>query len=148
MHTKTNNAIFALASRVREYANHHITEALREKGIEDILPVHGSVFHILFEQKSCSLSELATRLKRKKSTITNMIKYLESQGYCERRADEDDARIQWISLTAKGEAMRALHEEISRKLLKRAWKGLTEADQETLCLGLARVIENLKTSDI
>ena len=113
------DAIVSLISTVREHANAYIAAALAERGVKDILPAHGSVLYALLGHSPMQMSELATRIHRKKNTVTGLISTLERNGYCRREADPKDARAQLIYITEKTEALAPLMDEISQELAER-----------------------------
>ena len=135
--------VIALAAAIRERGNAFIAAALAGRGITDILPAHGGVFQALFEESPMQMQALARRIGRKKNTVTGLIDTLEARGYCLREADADDRRAQRVRLTAKGEALRQVQEEISADLRRAAWAGIDAGEREICARALARVARNL-----
>lgn len=109
-------SIFAYASRLRSLGNDLIVEGLRQRGVEGIVPSHGDIVHVLLHTESCSMSELARRIGRTKSTVTVLVRKLEQAGYVQREQDAADARGVRISLTARGRALEPAFREISDRL--------------------------------
>lgn len=142
---KQNNpgSVIALAAAVREQANALITKSLSERGIDDILPAHGSVLNALFKRSPLKMNELAEIIGRKKNTVTGLITTLEDRGYCRREPDPQDARAQLVSLTEKGEAMRRVQDDVSAELLRKAWDGMNEQEQTTCIQSLEKILHNL-----
>jgi DNA-binding MarR family transcriptional regulator len=60
----------------------------------------------LWETDRLSLVELAERLNVEPPTIAKAVKRLESAGLLHRERDESDSRIQRVSTTAEGRALR------------------------------------------
>ena len=140
----STDAIIALAAAVREQANAFLLKALAGRGVTDLLPAHGAVLHALFTHGPLSMGALATAIDRRKNTVTGLINTLEERGYCRREADPRDARVQRIALTARGESLRGLQEEISADMLRTAWDGMSREEKEACVNGLCKVLENLK----
>lgn len=138
------SAIFALASFVHEEANSLILALLAQRGIHDLLPVHGLVLHALFTQSPLRMSAVAKMIRRQKNTVTSLIKTLEERGYCERKADPDDSRVQLVALTEKGEATRPHYLAVSEEALRRAWSGVSEKEQDACTHILTEVLKNIK----
>ena len=138
------DAIVSLISTVREYANAYIAAALAERGVKDILPAHGSVLYALLGHSPMQMSELATRIHRKKNTVTGLISTLERNGYCRREADPKDARAQLIYITEKTEALAPLMDEISQDMRSALWQGFTEQEKDVCMESLSRILANLK----
>ena len=109
-------SIFAYASRLRSLGNELIVDGLRQRGVEGIVPSHGDIVHVLLHAESCSMSELARRIGRTKSTVTVLVRKLEQAGYVQREPDAADARGVRISLTARGKALEPAFREISDRL--------------------------------
>lgn len=52
--------------------------------------------------------------------------------------------MQRIVLTARGEGLRGMQEEISAAMLRTAWRGMDREEREACVRGLCAVLENLK----
>lgn len=140
----TADSIIALAASIREQANGVILKALAERGVTDLLPAHGTVLHALFQQGPLPMGALARAIDRKKNTVTGLINTLEQRGYCRREPDPQDARVQRIALTARGESLRAVQAEISESLLRALWEGVSESEKEVCIRSLRKILHNLK----
>ncbi len=148
MKTENNTgSIISLAATIREEANALILRLLAGRGVTDILPAHGAVLNALFRQGPMQMGALAEAIGRKKNTVTGLINTLEDRGYCRREPDPQDARAQIIALTARGEAMRGIQEEISGELLRITWHGVDKRTQEAVMRGLASILRNLRRDD-
>lgn len=110
------HSIFAYASRLRNLGNELIVDGLRQRGVEGIVPSHGDIVHVLLHTESCSMSELARRIGRTKSTVTVLVRKLEQAGYVQREQDASDARGVRISLTERGRGLEPAFREISDRL--------------------------------
>lgn len=137
-------SIVYLAASVREQANTLILKLLAGYGVGDLLPSHGAVMKALFERNPCQMGELADMTGRKKNTVTSLVSTLEERGYCRREASSQDARVQLVFLTDKGESLRQIQESVSEEILLRAWEGIDERDKDCCVATLTRVLENLK----
>lgn len=131
-------SIFAYAGRLRAQGNDMIVAGLRQRGVEGIVPSHGDIMHVLLRRKSCSLSELAGRIGRTKSTVTVLVRKLEKAGYVRRAPDPADARGVRISLTERGRALEPAFREISDELEKYIRERLTDEEAARLEALLAR----------
>lgn len=142
------NSIIALAAAIREQANTLILDSLAQHGVTDLLPAHGAVLNALFQQNALPMSLLAKAIGKKKNTVTSLINTLEDRGYCRRQADPQDARVQLIVLTDKGEALRGLQSKISNKILQRTWSGIGESEKLSCVQTLHLVLRNLHQYEI
>ena len=139
-------SIIVLAALIRERANARISEALAGFGVTDILPAHGAVLRALFQRGSMPMSALASAIGRKKNTVTSLINTLEALGYCRREAHGQDARVQLVALTDKGEAMRDIQAKVSAELLHRVWAGIPEREGRACIETLRAVLRNLESN--
>ena len=137
--------IFHLCASIRDQANQLIVNLLTEHGVTDVLPAHGAVLNALFEQSPLPMSKLGQIIGRRKNTVTSLIKTLEERGYCARASHSTDGRVQLIELTAKGQALRPVQEEISQKMLGQAWNKIYYSERQTCMRVLATILDNLQT---
>ena len=117
-----------LAALFRTRSNEFFIAELQRRGIEDLVPAHGDLFAHLFGGKSLTVTELAERTGRTKSTVSVLAGKLEKAGYLLREPDPADARLLRLRLTPKGEALDAVFSEISEELHRRMLAALGSAD--------------------
>lgn len=92
--------------------------------------------------------QLAMRLGVRPPTITKTINRLQTQGFLEKRASDQDARQAHIFLTESGrETIKAIEKSL-RKTEKQALRGLDKKEQKTLSKLLGRVEANLSGAEI
>lgn len=137
------DSLIDLLARIREQAHHRIMTELARLGVTDLLPAHGAVLHALFCESPQPMSGLARRIGRKKNTVTGLVATLQERGYCSRRPSAQDARVQLVGLTDKGEALRAVQTRISGELARRLWQDVPPEAQAACMATLDRVLHNL-----
>lgn len=76
-------------------------ERLSELGFEDIRPVHGYLFKCLIPSGATGI-EIAKYLGITKQAVSNLVDYLEKNGYVLRKPHPTDKRGKIIVLTARG----------------------------------------------
>lgn len=108
-----------LAALFRTRSNEFFIAELQRRGIEDLVPAHGDLFTHLFGGKSLTVTELAERTGRTKSTVSVLAGKLEKAGYLLRESDPGDARLLRLRLTEKGESLDRVFAEISEELHRR-----------------------------
>jgi DNA-binding MarR family transcriptional regulator len=87
--------------------------------------------------------QLADILRISPSTLTATLKYLEKQGYIEKRTDENDLRRNHIALTPKGlETAHIIRDEMY-SIDAAMFDGFSKQEQEVAGDIFARVIKNL-----
>lgn len=108
-----------LAGLFRTRSNEFFVAQLHSRGIEDLVPAHGDLFTHLFGGRSLTVTELAERTGRTKSTVSTLAGKLEKAGYLLRESDPGDARLLRLRLTEKGESLDRVFAEISEELRRR-----------------------------
>jgi DNA-binding MarR family transcriptional regulator len=88
------------------------------------------VLSALWETDGRTIGEIAERLALESSTITPLVKRLETAGFLGRNRNPDDERQVNVSLTAKGRALRQKSNCLTETLLDRS--GLPVADMVRL----------------
>ena len=110
-----------------------VAEEMRKRGIEDLIPSHGNLLVHLFGGEALTVTELAQRTGRTKSTISVLAGKLEKAGYLRREPDPADARLLRLRLTEKGEAL-----EITAEMHRKISEGLGEQELAVLEALLAK----------
>jgi len=130
-------------ARIREKANAFILAELARRGVTGLVPSHGSILAQLYRSGPLPMGRLAAGIRRKKNTVTTLVRKLEAAGYVTCAKDKNDSRVTLVAPTAKAEAFREDFLAISRSLLDRVWAGVPEAEREALMGTLARLEANL-----
>jgi MarR family transcriptional regulator, organic hydroperoxide resistance regulator len=84
------------------------------------------VLSTLWEEDGRTISAIAERLALEPSTVTPLVKRLESAGFVSRQRNKNDERQVLVTLTAKGEAMQEQSRCLGETLI--ASSGMTVAD--------------------
>lgn len=93
--------------------------------------------------QSCTQTELATVLEIEKPTLGKLIERLESKGWVERRADENDARSKQLFLTAAAKPLLAEMSYLADEVIEGVFAGIDTAESTQLRETLSRIKENL-----
>ncbi|GAA1355682.1 MarR family transcriptional regulator [Arthrobacter rhombi] len=73
----------------------------------------------LWERSPLSLTEVSRLLRLDPGTLSPLAKRLETVGYIERQRDAHDGRTLCITLTARGQALRAEAEKVPGQMMER-----------------------------
>lgn len=130
----TGVANMALARRLQKY--------FRENGL-DLTVEQWSILVHLWKYDGVSQQELSNRTFRDKPSITRLVDNLEKLGLAERRASEDDRRINRIYLTEKGKSLRDPSMELANKTLNEGLECISAEDIATTKRVLEKMYENL-----
>ena len=143
----TSAAVISVAALIRERANSIISRELKTSGVNDLIPAHGLVLETLKRHGRMTMGDLAESTRRKKSTLTTLVQTLKKNGYLKCVASSDDARVQNVSLTRKGEEMHVLQIKISERLLAALWQGIAPADRLACMRVMWKMADNLNSAD-
>lgn len=137
--------IVSLSAKVRNCANDFIERELESNNVVGIVPAHGVVLNILFnEENGIPMKKLVENTGKAKSTITSNISTLFKYGFIEKKQDPTDARSQLITLTEKGEELEPLFHSISEKLLVKVYKNVPVNEQEQVVAIMEKILLNFK----
>jgi MarR family transcriptional regulator, organic hydroperoxide resistance regulator len=139
--------VIAFAAGVVERANALITKKLAARGLKKIAPAYGAIFYRLFDGGELSMGEIAARIHRDKSTITNLVTRLVALGYAEQRNSLEDRRVVYVRITEAGMALKPVFDQISDEMLTRAYRGFSNEEQQILVQLLERMVHNLAEPD-
>lgn len=137
------SGIIGLVAAIREKANCFLENQIKEKGIEGLLPAHGSILKALLVSggKLC-INDLACTIDRSKSTVSEMVSRMERAGYLKKESCDVDRRVNYVSLTPKSMAIEEDFKEISEQLINTASQGFSHDELEFLAKLLTRLQEN------
>lgn len=138
-------AVVSQIAQIRELANQFLERELNRRGISGIVPAHGSILAFLFQQSGpVPIKDIVAAAGRVKSTVTGMLQTLEQHGYIEKTAAADDNRVTYITLTAKGQALRDPFIDISSRLIDTFYGKMPESDRQTLVRLLIQIQANFE----
>ena len=87
--------------------NDLVVARLVERGHELLRPAHGAVFQYL-DDTGTTVSVLAERAQITKQAMTELVQYLETNGYVTRVPDPNDRRAKLVLPTARGHEVIAI----------------------------------------
>lgn len=107
-------------------------EFLRENGIEDVTPTEVKVLYMVGLSNTKSMSEIASKLKVTKSTLSIAINSLVKKGYVIRTRHKQDRRVIIVYLTDKSIQAVKLYGKFYFELLKSLIKVIENEKVEVL----------------
>lgn len=141
-----HRAILSLAARIHEEGRRNLLQRMKAEGLDELTTSCGDIFMVLFAEEGQSLTAVAQKIRRTKSTTSVMVDRLEKQGYIVKQVSPDDARASVICLTPKGRALRPMMMEISEKLTDDICAGLTDDEAGELERLLRKCACGMRTS--
>lgn len=140
---KYRNYIIGYISRTRKKAQKFLEQELKNHGLDELIPSHGSILSVLYENSGkLTMKELADMIRRDKSTLTSLTNRLVELGYIAKQKSEEDKRITYIVLTEKGKAIKGKFDAISKNLIETAYTGFTEEEEDMLAKLLNKLNQN------
>jgi MarR family transcriptional regulator, organic hydroperoxide resistance regulator len=100
---------------------------------------HLRALFVLIAEGEVTAGRLARDAELNPASITALVDQLESQGLVQRRRDDQDRRVCWVSLTEQGRAEVAEKEAGWSQRLAEAFADLPDQDLETASLVLERL---------
>jgi len=140
-HAGTRTDIGYLLAKASQHWNQLLAEAFQRQGQGDVRPSFGSVLVPLFEEDNLRMSELASRARLAKQTMTTMVRVVEQAGLVQRVRDAEDARATRVHLTERGRRLRPVAERELQRLEARITAQLGERRMAALRASLAQVID-------
>ncbi len=77
-----------------------------------------------------SAKELATKLNMTPGAISQFVESIEQQGFLERHASQEDRRVQYLQLSAEGEALIHRFEQHRTRMMQTIIRDLTDEELE------------------
>jgi DNA-binding MarR family transcriptional regulator len=85
-----------------------------------------------------TMNELSAKMGLASSTMTRMIDQLVTKGLVQRQHDEEDRRVVWVKLTAKGQRVQHTLDRAQRELFEGSLNQISEEER-------ARILHALKS---
>ena len=117
------------------------------KDSEGLNPGHYMILGTLMNCGSMSMSDLGRRICASKPGMTFLTDRLINEGKLERKYDEKDRRIVYVSLTDAGKDFMKKHREEEKEEIKKNLSKLGDEDIEVLCDSFDRIKEIISKLD-
>jgi DNA-binding MarR family transcriptional regulator len=139
---KKDHIIF-LIGRIQYKASRFLTHEMKTHHIKGLAPSHGEILGSLMMRGPLRMSEIARIIDKDKSTITALVNKLIKLGFVEKKRHPADNRINLITLTGKGTALKTDFQLIAHKLRTHSYKGISNDEKEILFHLLKKLSDNL-----
>ncbi len=138
-----SNDIVSLISKIRDKVNKRLISEMESHGIEAIVTSHGDILYALNRKSRMTMAEIASVIRKDKSTVTSLVEKLVKLGYVSKERDTEDTRVIYVTLTREGQELMPVFNQISRELLDVFYEGISKEEKEVLFSLLNRVYTNL-----
>jgi len=132
-----------LIAKIHQITNRMFTHMLRDYGIEELNPGQGRILFALWQKDDIPIRELSIKTQLTKSTLTTMLKRLETAGFLTRNSDEDDERITKVRLSEKSKKLQEKYVEVSKKMTEVFYGTLTNEEIDDFEGYLRHILKNL-----
>lgn len=137
----TDNTI-NLIGRIKDKSNKYLLKEMEKLGLENIALSHADILAALFKYDEATMTEIADTIHRERSTVTTLVSKLIKLGYISNKKDSNDNRSSIIYLTEKGQGLKTGFEEISQKLYKREYEGISDEEKVIFQRVLKKIYDN------
>ncbi|MTI68700.1 MAG: MarR family transcriptional regulator [Firmicutes bacterium] len=134
--------ILYFLSRTKKKMVNYIENQLEENGLNDLIPSHGNILTVLYNNGKLTMKEIANLIGRDKSTVTPLVNKLVKLGYIKKEKCQKDRRLTYITLSNKGIEIEAKYNKISKNLLDTAYENFSEEEQNDLLRLLKKLNNN------
>jgi MarR family transcriptional regulator, organic hydroperoxide resistance regulator len=138
---KMDNAFF-LIGRIKEHYTAFLEGELKRLGLKSLVTSHADILAVLRIYGELTLSDVAEKINRDRSTVTALVSKLEKLKYVQQRTNETDRRSSILFLTEKGKGLVPEFQSIGNALLKKATEGIPEEEWSDFKKTLEKVYQN------
>lgn len=117
------------------------SQCLVSKEFKDISYNDFHIIEAIGTKEPKSMSATAKLMRVTTGTLTKAMDGLTDKGYVTRERSKQDKRVVWVSLTDKGKAAYAHHEDFHRKMIENVKGQLTEQETPILIYALAKLTD-------
>jgi DNA-binding MarR family transcriptional regulator len=140
------SSITSLISQIHSEASSFLKMKLEQEGLPEFVSSHGNILFQLTQTEKLTMTELAKRINRDKSTTTVLVRKLESAGFIERERSSEDNRVIHIRLSPQGRVYTEATGKISKQLNETCYTGFSEEEKATIFSLLLKISENFTNS--
>ncbi|MGV8982208.1 MarR family winged helix-turn-helix transcriptional regulator [Clostridium sp.] len=131
-------------SKIRKKITKFIEKALKEKGLDDLVPSYGNILATLYNNDGkLSMNKMGQIIGKDKSTITALVNKLSNLGYVQKEKCQKDKRVTYIVFTEKGKAIEGKVNDISKEVNITTYKGFSKEEKDILLKLLKKMNNNL-----
>jgi DNA-binding MarR family transcriptional regulator len=135
----------SLISTIRQLSHRIFWAMLRERGMGDLSPEQGKILFALMEApEGLTIREIGQKTNLKKSTLTTMLRRMETNGYLTMAGDALDGRATRVHRTQKFTRQMDDYDVVSRQMTDVYYKGFREEEIDIFESMLNRILQNLK----
>lgn len=142
---KSNSGFYI--SRIKQINTRLLNKLLAQKNITAFNGEQGRILHVLWENDGISNQELSKRSGLAMSSLTTMLERMEEKNLLTRKGCPKDKRKCLLFLTEHANSLKKEYDEISNKMTKLSFEGISEDERLTFEKTLENVLHNLEKAE-
>ena len=142
---KSNSGFYI--SRIKQINTRLLNKLLAQKNITAFNGEQGRILHVLWENDGISNQELSKRSGLAMSSLTTMLERMEEKNLLTRKGCPKDKRKCLLFLTEHANSLKKEYDEISDKMTKLAFEGISEDERLAFEKTLENVLHNLEKAE-
>lgn len=142
---KSNSGFYV--SRIKQINTRLLNKLLAQKNITAFNGEQGRILHVLWENDGISNQELSKRSGLAMSSLTTMLERMEEKNLLTRKGCPKDKRKCLLFLTEHANSLKKKYDEISDKMTKLSFEGISEDERLTFEKTLENILHNLEKAE-
>lgn len=142
---KSNSRFYV--SRIKQINTRLLNKLLAQKNITAFNGEQGRILHVLWENDGISNQELSKRSGLAMSSLTTMLERMEEKNLLTRKGCPKDKRKCLLFLTEHANSLKKKYDEISDKMTKLSFEGISEDERLAFEKTLENVLHNLEKAE-
>ena len=142
---KSNSGFYV--SRIKQINTRLLTKLLAQKNITAFNGEQGRILHVLWENDGISNQELSKRSGLAMSSLTTMLERMEEKNLLTRKGCPKDKRKCLLFLTDYANSLKKEYDEISDKMTKLSFEGISEDERLAFEKTLENILHNLEKAE-
>ena len=142
---KSNSGFYI--SRIKQINTRLLNKLLAQKNITAFNGEQGRILHVLWENDGISNQELSKRSGLAMSSLTTMLERMEEKNLLTRKGCPKDKRKCLLFLTDYANSLKKEYDEISEKMTRLFFEGISEVERLAFEKTLENVLHNLEKAE-
>ena len=142
---KSNSGFYI--GRIKQINTRLLNKLLAQKNITAFNGEQGRILHVLWENDGISNQELSKRSGLAMSSLTTMLERMEEKNLLTRKGCPKDKRKCLLFLTEHANSLKKEYDEISDKMTKLSFEGISEDERLAFEKTLENVLHNLEKAE-
>lgn len=142
---KSNSGFYI--SRIKQINTRLLNKLLAQKNITAFNGEQGRILHVLWENDGISNQELSKKSGLAMSSLTTMLERMEEKKLLIRKDCSKDKRRCLLFLTEHANSLKKEYDEISEKMTRLFFEGISEVERLAFEKTLENVLHNLEKAE-